>query len=259
MRARPLVRAAGLRVRGATARTGQIDRGGWKSGSGAARFRGLTVAGSLKHEPATAGQSAGPYGVPAYYVALITAKPRSDVENQLGSSSLVDTAAELRSTQTGAVLAKVTPPKPYVSFTGVTAAADDRTFVVSAQGPVHSFGMPPFPAQRFFLLRIDQASQAGARMTLTALPAGYVPPDHGIHDMALSPDGNPASRGHRQRPAVRRPAATCSTWPRGPNGPGASRTCASCVPGSGGMVYGRREHRRAVLDRGQPGRRVHLG
>ncbi len=110
-------------------------------------------------------------------------------DRQREASSLVDTAAELRSTQTGAVLAEVTPPKPYVSFTGVTAAADDRTFVVSAQGPVRSFGMPPFPAQRFFLLRIDQACQAGARMTLTALPAGYVPPGHGIHDMALSPDG----------------------------------------------------------------------
>jgi hypothetical protein len=76
---------------------------------------GLTVAGSLKHEPATAGPSAGLYGVPAYYVALTTTTPRSDVENDLASSSWTDTAAELRSTQTGAVLAKITPPKPYVS------------------------------------------------------------------------------------------------------------------------------------------------
>ncbi len=197
----------------------------------------LTVAGSLKHEPVTAGQSAGPYGVPAYYVALITAKPRSDVENQLGSSSLVDTAAELRSTQTGAVLAKVTPPKPYVSFTGVTAAADDRTFVVSAQGPVHSFGMPPFPAQRFFLLRIDQASQAGARMTLTALPAGYVPPGHGIHDMALSPDGTQLAADIGSDPPLDDKlyvfdlaTGTERAW--------SARTCAKCVPSSGGMVYG---------------------
>jgi hypothetical protein len=197
----------------------------------------LTPAGSLKHEPATAGQSAGPYGVPAYYVALITANPRSDVENQLGSSSLVDTAAELRSTQTGAVLAKVTPPKPYVSFTGVTAAADDRTFVVSAQGPVHSYGMPPFPAQRFFLLRIDQASQVGARMTLTALPAGYVPPDHGIHDMALSPDGTQLAADIGSDPpfddklyVFDLATGTERAW--------STRTCAQCVPGSGGMVYG---------------------
>ena len=197
----------------------------------------LTVAGSLKHQPVTAGQSVNPYGVPAYYVALITAKPRSDVENQLGSSSLVDTAAELRSTQTGAVLAKVTPPKPYVSFTGVTAAADDRTFVVSAQGPVHSYGMPPFPAQRFFLLRTDPDARAGARMTLTALPAGYVPVGHGIHDMALSPDGTQLAADIGSDPPFDQKlyvfdlaTGTERAW--------STRTCAQCVPGSGGMVYG---------------------
>jgi hypothetical protein len=194
------------------------------------------VSGSLKHQPGAAGQAAGPYGVPAYYVALITAKPRSDVENQLGSSSLVDTAAELRSTQTGAVLAKVTPPKPYVSFTGVTAAADDRTFVVSAQGPVRSFGMPPFPAQRFFLLHIDQASRVGARMTLTALPAGYVPADHGIHDMALSPDGTRLAADIGSDPPLDQKlyvfdlaAGTERVW--------SVRNCPKCAPGSGGMVY----------------------
>ncbi len=118
----------------------------------------LAVAGSLKHQPAAAGPQASPDGVPAYYVALITAKPQSDVENMLGSASLAYSAAELRSTQTGAVLARITPPKPYVSFTGVTGAADDRTFVLSAQGPQPSV-VPPFPAQRFFLLRIDPAAR----------------------------------------------------------------------------------------------------
>ena len=48
----------------------------------------LAVAGSLKHQPATAGPQASPDGVPAYYVALITAKPQSDLENMLDSSSL---------------------------------------------------------------------------------------------------------------------------------------------------------------------------
>jgi hypothetical protein len=197
----------------------------------------LTVAGSLKHEPATAGPPAGPYGVPAYYVALITANPRSDVKNDLASSSWTDTAAELRSTRTGAVLATVTPPMPYVSFTGVTAAADDRTFVVSAQGPLHSSGVPPFPAQRFFVLRIDPAARDGARMTLIALPAGYVPAGHGIHDMALSPDGTQLAADIGADPPFDQKlyvfdlaTGTERTW--------SVRTCAECVPGSGGMVYG---------------------
>jgi hypothetical protein len=197
----------------------------------------VTVARSLKHQPGAAGQPTGAYGVPAYYVALITTKPQSDVENQLGSSSLTDTAAELRSTRTGAVLAKVTPPKPYVSFTGVTAAADDRTFVVSAQGPVRSYGMPPFPAQRFFLLRIDQSSLAGVRMTMTALPAGYIPAGYWIHDMALSPDGTKLAADIGSDPpfddklyVFDLTTGTERSW--------SVRTCANCVPGSGGMVYG---------------------
>ena len=108
-------------------------------------------------------------------MALIaTAKPQSDVANDLDSSADTYSAAELRSTRTGAVLARITPPRPYPSFTGVTGAADDRTFVLSAQGPQPSV-VPPFPSQRFFLLRIDPAARAGARMTLTALPAGDVP------------------------------------------------------------------------------------
>ena len=116
-----------------------MGRAAGRRGPGHRRRRGRPDRGRKPEaQTATAGQSAGAYGVPAYYVALITAQPRSDVENDLASSSWTDTAAELRSTQTGAVLAKITPPKPYVSFTGVTAAADDRTFVVSAQGPLHS-------------------------------------------------------------------------------------------------------------------------
>jgi hypothetical protein len=195
----------------------------------------LTVAGSLKHQPGAAGQSAGPYGVPAYYVALITAKPQSDVENQLDSSSWTDTAAELRSTQTGAVLAKVTPPKPYVSFIGVTSAADDRTFVLSAQGPFPS-SVSPFPAQRFFVLRIDPAARDGARMTLTALPARYVPDGNGIHDMALSPDGTQLAADIGADPPLDQKlyvfdlaTGTERAW--------SVRGCAECVPGSGGLVY----------------------
>jgi hypothetical protein len=198
---------------------------------------GLAVAGSLKHQPAAAGPSAGPYGVPAYYVALITTTPRSDVQNDLASSSWTDTAAELRSTQTGAVLAKITPPKPYASFTGVTAAADDRTFVLSAQGPLHSSGVPPFPAQRFFVLRIDPAARDGARMTLTALPARYVPASEGIHDMALSPDGTKLAADIGADPPMTQ-ALYVFDLATGTERAWSTRPCPGCLPSSGGMVYG---------------------
>jgi hypothetical protein len=196
----------------------------------------LAVAGGLQHQPAAAGPSAAPYSVPPYYVALTTtAKPQSDVANDLDSASPTDTAAELRSTQTGAVLAKITPPHPYVSFTGVTGAADDRTFVLSAQGPAH-FPEPPFPAQRFFLLRIDPAARAGARMTLTTLPARYVPAGYGIHALALSPDGThlAAETGTdllapAELDVFDLATGTERTW--------TSRPCAPCVLDLGGMAW----------------------
>jgi hypothetical protein len=195
----------------------------------------LALAGSLTHQPVTAGPQAGQAGVPAYYVALITAKPKSDVGNDLGSSSLAYSAAELRSTQAGAVLARITPPGPYASFTGVTGVADDRTFVLSAQGPEPSF-WPPYPAQRFFLLRIDPAARAGARMTLTALPAGYVPAGDGIDDMALSPDGThlAAQIGDRLGYAEELAVFDLAT---GTERAWSTRTCAECPPNGGGNLW----------------------
>ena len=195
----------------------------------------LAVAGKLTHQPVTAGPQAGPNGVPAYYVALITAKPQSDVANDLGSSSLAYSAAELRSTRTGAVLARITPPGPYVSFTGVSGAADDRTFVLSAQGPQPSV-WPPFPAQRFFVLRIDPAARAGARMTLTALPAGYVPAGYGISDLALSPDGThlAAQIGDRLGYAEELDVFDLAT---GTERAWSARTCAECAPNGGGNLW----------------------
>src|SRR6516165_9176169 len=57
-------------------------------------------------------------------------------------------AAVVRSTLTGHVLATVAPPRPYQIFTWVSAAADDRTFVLAAQRywPLGS-GQAGLPAQ----------------------------------------------------------------------------------------------------------------
>jgi hypothetical protein len=201
----------------------------------------VTVAHDVpKPQPSSSPNSdAGP---PPYYVALTTQKPNSDIYD-LGA-----TAAEIRSTRTGAVLAKVIPPRPYVSFTGVTGAADDRTFVLSAEGanelPKNMSALQYnkeypngyYPAQRFFLLRIDPGAPPGARMSLTALPARYTPADAAIHDMALSPDGTTLAADvggelfNDSLYTFNLAAGTERSWN--------SRSCPRCFPSSGGLGYG---------------------
>ena len=78
-------------------------------------------------------------------------------------------AAVMRSTLTGHVLATVTPPRPYQIFTWVSAAGDDRTFVLAAQRywPIGS-GQAGLPAQNrdnttptvFFRMTFDPATKA---------------------------------------------------------------------------------------------------
>jgi hypothetical protein len=100
------------------------------------------------------------------------------------------THAVVRVTTTGQPLATIDPPRPYGTFVGVTAAADDRTFVLAAQkvrkiGPTTS---PP--ATRFFLLRLSPASSTSPERTLlTPLPLPAVSGDTAVLDFALSPDG----------------------------------------------------------------------
>jgi hypothetical protein len=73
--------------------------------------------------PAPLGQAAL-YQVPRYFAALTLTAP---VQVRGGEAVVV------RSTLTGQVLATVTAPPPYQIFTWVSAAADDRTFVLAAQ------------------------------------------------------------------------------------------------------------------------------
>jgi hypothetical protein len=74
-------------------------------------------------------------------------------------------------------------------------------------------------------------------MTLTALPAGYVPAGNGIDDMALSPDGTQLAADIGTDPPFTQElyvfdlaTGTERAW--------SVRTCAKCLPGSGGMAYG---------------------
>jgi len=180
-------------------------------------------------------------GVPPYYVALVTG------HGTPGAPGASGVAAQVRATGTGAVLATIVPPKPYVAFTAVTAAADDRTFVLAAQAAGWKSGQLTAkqirelldgyaPAGRLYLLHIDPASPApGGRVSLQALPASFIPADAYVMDMALSPDGtrlaanigNQNGRLGTQLEVFNLATGTKRVW--------SYRGCADCAPAGGGF------------------------
>lgn len=93
--------------------------------------------------------------------------------------------AAVRATATGKTLATVSPPRPYQVFTWVSGAADDRTFVLAAQGWAKGANVLQ-DATKFFLLKTDPA-KGTAR--LTALPVSEKSGD-GVIGMTLSPDAS---------------------------------------------------------------------
>jgi hypothetical protein len=114
--------------------------------------------------------------IPAYYVALT------------GYTGQKHLKAVVRASATSAPLAAVRVPAGYSSFTRVSAASDDRTFVVSAQR--QAAGRPEIA---FFRLRFSPATRSAG---LTLLPVTPVPgtdvstPKPGLGGIALSPDGS---------------------------------------------------------------------
>jgi hypothetical protein len=153
------------------------------AGAAALSYAGhRTPALNLRQQDAT--QSGA--GIPGYYVAL-TFTGNGQCCNT-GEAPAPQTQAVVRATATGTVVAAITPPKPYFTFTGVTGSADDRTFVLAAQ-KLARLPLETFPATRFFLLRINPASRSRAGLArLTPLPIP-VPAGDGVSDLALSPNG----------------------------------------------------------------------
>lgn len=135
--------------------------------------------GSVKRETAEE-------AIPEFYVALNLI---GDGEcNGPGRPYAPLTEAVVRVTATGDTLAAITPPHPYGTFVGVTAAADNRTFVLAAQD-LARLPLLAVPATRFFVLRIDPTSPAQAeRARLMPLPIPEQPPGPALLDLALSPD-----------------------------------------------------------------------
>jgi hypothetical protein len=133
--------------------------------------------GSRGQAPST-GRAAALASVPPYYVALTGA----------AGGPGAPWHAMVRATATGKTLATVKPPRPYGTFSGVSGAADDRTFVLAAQRwvPGASAELNASQPTGFFLLRVNLATGAAP---LTALPftekRGFQ-----VMGMALSPDGS---------------------------------------------------------------------
>src|SRR5215831_12480850 len=126
------------------------------------------------HQQATTSVTPAEAGVSSYYVALRFSRGTRCCDTPKTWAAVVNTA-------TGAVLATVAPPKPYVTFAGVSGAGDGRTFVVAAQRRTNE------PANRFFLLRINPAGRPGDRARLSPLP---IPEDKNqVLSFALSPGG----------------------------------------------------------------------
>jgi hypothetical protein len=133
-------------------------------------------AAAMRADASTAATPAVPHvlrTVPRYYLALtaINGGPTPRLE------------AVIHDTRTGATVATIRPPAPFRTFTAVTGAADDRTFVLAAQPrPFPTVGNPA----TFFRARFSPAT---GKVTLTRLPIPGLPTTASLSGLALSPDG----------------------------------------------------------------------
>jgi hypothetical protein len=143
------------------------------------------VSRATAHQPGTPAQTARSAAalasVPPYYVTVYPGEmaPRASPH------------AVIRATATGKVVATVTVPSPYNTFGWVTAAGDDRTFVLTAQRWVQGTSLAAerlnaSAPTKFFLLRFDPGTHAAH---LSALPIPADPGSVWVDGVALSPDG----------------------------------------------------------------------
>jgi hypothetical protein len=134
-----------------------------------------------------AGAESGAEAVPEFYVALELIG--DGASGRPGLPLAPPTEAVVRVTATGTALAAIAPPRPYDTFTGVTAA-DSRTFVLVAQ-ELARLPLLAVPPAGFFMVRIDPASRSQAgRAQLIPLPIPEQPAGQAVVDLALSPDAS---------------------------------------------------------------------
>jgi hypothetical protein len=99
--------------------------------------------------------------------------------------------AVIRATATGRVVATVTAPRPYNTFSAVAAASGVGRYVLAAQRMVirrHGGGtyVEPATAARFYLLSVNRAGHVSPP---TPLPIPRLPASTDGSGLALSPDG----------------------------------------------------------------------
>lgn len=156
----------------------------------------LAISGTFGGRLQATGPAAGPLrGAPAGGPAALRRVPPYYVELARPGDIMGGQRAEVRASTTGAVLATVRPPRPFGLFTWVSAAADDRTFILAAQRywPIAS-GRAGTSAEnrdsttptRFFRLSLTPSART-ARLTELAIP-GKVDTRQ-LAGVALSPDG----------------------------------------------------------------------
>jgi len=133
------------------------------------------TSGGYELVPATKPAGA-PVSFPDYYLTF----------NQPVSDETTPVGLELRQTLTGKTLFTLPPPHG-LSFAGITAAADDRTFVADAHrdpyGDFNSGGQ----SRTWYLVRV-RGTGARASLTMSRLPVPPTPAGTEVLAIALSPD-----------------------------------------------------------------------
>jgi hypothetical protein len=146
--------------------------GAVRAGSGApAASAGAPAAGPSAASYVATGQ------VPPYYISVTSH----------GNPNLVSSYAVVRATATGRTVATIKPSVPHGTILAVTAAADDRTFVLDEQTWLTPNGKGSNQAllpRSFYLLRLNSAGQPSSitRLPMTAAKM--------VTGFALSPDAS---------------------------------------------------------------------
>jgi hypothetical protein len=122
--------------------------------------------------------------LPEYYAALDD--PRGPITQILPGQHQTPVSVRVGDDRTGKLIATVDPPAGE-TFTGLTGAADDRTFVVAAaRFPAQAPGPSANPVAWY---RLRLAPGSAQPVTLTRLPIPGEPAGSQVSAIALAPDG----------------------------------------------------------------------